>query len=166
LRSMRRASTVAVPTAMMLAGLLTAASPAAASSGWQLVNEFSGHPACYSTGGGTNYLEINLNGSWSTPINIGASGLPSGVSVAGTTVFSFTGDDVSAAAGPIPPGSSNGTGPITVSPQTYVEGYVLVSVPDGLTQNSTFNITLWAGDGTATQTESVPIIIKASCVHY
>lgn len=151
---------------MMLTALFTAASPAAASSGWQLVDEFTSHPVCYTTGGGTNYLEIDLNGSWATPINIGASGLPAGVSVAGTTVLAFTGYQVSAQAAPIPAGSSNGTGPITVSPQTYVEGYVLVSVPSGLAQTSTFNITLWAGDGTTTQTETVPIVIKATCVHY
>jgi len=29
--------------------------------------------------------------------------------------------------------------------------------------NSTFTITFWASDGTTTQTESVPIVIKASC---
>ncbi len=29
---------------------------------------------------------------------------------------------------------------------------------------STFNITLWASDGTTKQTETVPVVIKASCV--
>ncbi len=76
--------------AMMLAALVTTTSSASASTSWQLVNEFSTtSPACYTTSGGTNDLEINLNGTWSTPINIGASGLPAGVSVTGTTLIDF-----------------------------------------------------------------------------
>jgi hypothetical protein len=166
LSSLRRTMVLAAPAVMTMAALVTAAAPAAASTGWQLTDEFTGHPVCYTTGGGTNYLEIDLSGSWSTNIAIGTANLPTGVSNLGSTIFSFTGYQVSAAAGPIPAGSSNGTGPITVSAQTYVEGYVLVSVPDGLTGNSTFNITLTASDGTTTQTEIVPIVIKATCVHY
>jgi hypothetical protein len=50
---------------------------------------FRSASSCYTTAGGTKPLEINLNGSWSTPINIGASGLPAGVSVAGTTLIDF-----------------------------------------------------------------------------
>jgi hypothetical protein len=38
---------------------------------------------------GTNNLAIDLNGSWSAPINIGASGLLAGVSVASTPVIDF-----------------------------------------------------------------------------
>jgi len=59
---------------------------------------------------GTNDLAIDLNGTWSTPINIGASGLPAGVSVAGTPVV------------PQP------------DPQDYTldaEGYVALAVPSG-----------------------------------
>jgi hypothetical protein len=42
-----------------------------------------------------------------------------------------------------------------------------VTVPAGLQANSSFNITLSANDGTTTQTESVPVQIKASCKrHY
>jgi hypothetical protein len=36
-------------------------------------------------------------------------------------------------------------------------------MPYGLPVNSSFTITLWASDGTTTQTESVPIVIKATC---
>jgi len=43
------------------------------------------------------------------------------------------------------------------------EGYVDVAVPSGLQANSSFNINLWANDGTTMQTESVPVVIKASC---
>jgi hypothetical protein len=167
LRSLRRRTlALAAPAAMTVATLLSAASPAAAGTGWQLTDEFTGHPVCYNTGGGAKYLEVDLNGSWSTSISIGASGLPSGTTEAGTTVFSFTGGDVSATAGPVPAGSSNGTGPITVSAQTFVEGYVLLSVPYDLTVGTTFDITLWASDGTTKQTEIVPIVIKSACVHY
>lgn len=67
---------------------------------------------------------------------------------------------------PIPAGSSNGTGPITTGATTYVEGYVEVTVPSGLPANSSFDITVWASDGTSTQTESVPVDIKTSCRHY
>ncbi len=164
---------------MMLAVLVTAASSASASSSWQLVDEFTSHPACYTTGGGTEDLAIDLNGSWSTPVNIGASGLPAGVSVAGTSVIYFyyytDGSDTgSYGTAPIPVGWSNGTGPVRVvprpDPQSYTldaEGYVAVAVPSGLQANSSFNITLWASDGTTTQTESVPVVIKASCQrHY
>jgi hypothetical protein len=65
------------------------AATASASSSWQLVNEYASRPACYTTGGGTSDLEINLNGTWSAPLSIGASGLPAGVSVAGTPVLNF-----------------------------------------------------------------------------
>ncbi|HEV2634031.1 MAG TPA: hypothetical protein VGX23_02720 [Actinocrinis sp.] len=51
-------------------------------------------------------------------------------------------------------------------PVGLVEAYVLVTAPYGLPQNSTFTLTLWASDGTTTQTETVPIVIKAICGHY
>jgi hypothetical protein len=69
---------------------------------------------------------------------------------------------------PIPAGWSNGTGPVRVvpqpNPQNYtldVEGYVALAVPSGLQPNSSFNITLWASDGTTTQTETVPVVIPS-----
>ena len=76
----RRALAIGTCAAMMLAALVTAASSASASSSWQLVDEYTSHPVCYSTSGGTNNLAIDLNGNWSAPINFGASGLPAGVS--------------------------------------------------------------------------------------
>jgi hypothetical protein len=172
-----RAAAILAPAVITTVALAT---PASASSSWQLVNEFTSQPACYTTAGGTNDLEINLNGSWSSPINIGASGLPAGVSVAGTPLIDFeyaldgSSYTVSYGTAPIPAGWSNGTGPVRVvpqpDPQSYTldaEGYVAVSVPAGLQANSSFNITLWANDGTTTQTESVPVAIKASCQrHY
>lgn len=174
-----RAAALLAPAAITAAALVTAASPASASSSWQLVDEFTSHPACYTTAGGTNNLAIDLNGSWSKPINIGASGLPAGVSVAGTPVIDFYyytlgGYSLSWGTAPIPAGWSNGTGPVRVvpqpDPQDYTldaEGYVAVAVPSGLQANSSFTITLWASDGTTTQTESVPVVIQASCKrHY
>ena len=66
---------------------------------------------------------------------------------------------------PMPPGSSNGTGPFTVTanPQDFAEAYAVTAIPSGLQANSSFNITFWVSDGTITQTESVPVVIKASC---
>jgi hypothetical protein len=165
---------------MMLAALVAETTSASASPSWQLTDQYTSQPVCYTTSGGTIDLEINLNGSWSTPINIGASGLPAGVSSAGTTVIDFyyaldgSSYTLSYGTGPIPAGWSNGTGPVRVvpqpAPQSYTldaEGYVDVTVPSGLPANSSFNITLWANDGTTTQTESVPVQIKASCKrHY
>jgi hypothetical protein len=164
---------------MMLAALVTAASSASASSSWQLVDEYTSHPVCYTTSGGTNNLAIDLNGNWSAPINIGASGLPAGVSVASTPVIDFYywtlgADTLSYGSAPIPAGWSNGTGPVRVvpqpDPQDYTldaEGYVALKVPSGLQANSSFNITLWASDGTTTQTETVPVVIQAPCKrHY
>lgn len=175
----RRALAMGACAAMMLAALVTAASSASASSSWQLVDEFTSHPVCYTTSGGTNNLAIDLNGSWSAPINIGASGLPAGVSVASTPVIDFYywtlgGDTLSYGTAPIPAGWSNGTGPVRVvpqpDPQDYIldaEGYVALKVPSGLQANSSFNITLWASDGTTTQTETVPVVIQAPCKrHY
>jgi hypothetical protein len=175
-----RAAALLAPAVITTGALAVPAATASASPSWQLVNEFTSQPACYTTGGGTNDLEIDLNGSWSTPINIGASGLPAGVSVAGTPVIDFeyaldgSSYTVSYGTAPIPAGWSNGTGPVSVvpqpDPQSYTlvaEGYVAVAVPSGLQANSSFNITLWASDGTTTQTESVPVVIKASCKrHY
>lgn len=64
---------------------------------------------------------------------------------------------------PIPPGSSNGTGPYTVNSTSFGEAYAVTTIPSGMVAGSTFNITLWASDGTTRQTESVPVVIKASC---
>jgi hypothetical protein len=106
---------------MMLAALVTATSSASASSSWHLVDEFTSHPVCYTTSGGTNNLAIDLNGNWSAPINIGASRLPAGVSVVRTPVIDFYywtlgGDTLSYGFAPIAAGWSNGTGPVRVVP--------------------------------------------------
>jgi hypothetical protein len=176
----RRTIAVGACAAMILAALATEATAASASPSWQLVDQFTSQPVCYTPSGGTNDLEVNLNGSWSTLINIGASGLPAGVSVAGTTVIDFfyavdgSSYTLSYGTGAIPAGWSNGTGPVRVAPQpapqSYTldaEGYVDVTVPAGHAANSSFTITLSANDGTTTQTESVPVQIKASCKrHY
>jgi hypothetical protein len=150
-----------------MAALATPAATASASPSWQLTDQYASNPACFTTGGGSGDLEINLSGSWSTPLSFGASGLPSGGSYSdiiyyfASSPYSF----LSTGPAPMPPGSSNGTGPFTVtaSPQDFAEAYVVTAIPSGLQQNSTFNITFWASDGTTKQTESVPIVIKASC---
>jgi hypothetical protein len=176
-----RAAAQLAPAAITTAAALTvpAASAAAASPSWQLTNEFASRPVCFTTAGGTSDLAIDLNGNWSTPINIGASGLAAGISVAGTTLIDFyygtDGTDTgSYTTPPIPAGWSNGTGPVRVvpqpDPQSYTldaEGYVDVKAAAGLPANSSFNIMLWANDGTTKQTETVTVTIMSSCKrHY
>jgi hypothetical protein len=175
-----RAAALLAPVALTAAALtVPAVSASAASPSWQLTNEFASRPVCFTTAGGTSDLEIALNGTWSTPINIGASGVPAGLSVAGTTLIDFYyyvlgGYGVSYTTPPIPAGWSNGTGPVRVVPQpdpaSYTldaEGYVDVTAAAGLPANSSFTITLWANDGTSLQTEAVPVTIKSSCKrHY
>jgi hypothetical protein len=88
--------------------------------------------------------------------------------------WTLGGDTLSYGTAPIPAGWSNGTGPVRVvpqpDPQDYTldaEGYVALKVASGLQVNSSFNITLWASDGTTTQTETVPVVIQAPCKrHY
>jgi hypothetical protein len=143
------------------------ASPAAASPSWQLTNEFTGNPVCYTPAGGSEPLEINLSGSWSTSLTFGASAVPAGGSYS-DTIYYFASSPYSfidTGPAPMPPGSSNGTGPFTVTanPQDFAEAYAVTTIPSGLQPNSSFTITLWASDGTTTQTESVPVVIKSSC---
>jgi hypothetical protein len=140
------------------------ASSAAASPSWQLTNEYASSPACYTTGGGSEYLELNLNGTWSTSLTFGASGLPAGGSYTDVVLDeNLTNDTWSTGPLAIPPGWSNGTGPFSVGPETIAEAYPVTTIPAGLAVNSTFTITFWVKDGTITQTEAVPIVIKSSC---
>jgi hypothetical protein len=146
---------------------LALATPASASSSWQLTNEFASNPVCYTPSGGDEPLEINLNGSWSTSLTFGASGLPAGGSYS-DLIYYFASSPyafLDTGPAPMPAGSSNGTGPFTVTatPQDFAEAYANTVIPSGLQVNSSFNITLWVSDGTTKQTESVPVVIKASC---
>ena len=147
---------------------LAAPAAAAASPSWQLTDQYTARPACFTTGGGTEYLELNLSGSWSVPLSFGASGLPAGASSSDMILDeNLTNDVWSTATPPIPPGWSNGTGPLAVGPETIAEAYADTTIPAGLKAGSTLAITIWASDGTTKQTESVPIAIKSSCVrHY
>jgi hypothetical protein len=161
-----RAAAFLAPAAITVA--LATPAAAAASPSWQLTDQYTAHPACFTTAGGSEYLELNLNGTWS-PLTFGASGLPAGGSYSDTVLYfaDSTGVETSSSPGPIPAGSSNGTGPFTVNSQTFGEAYVITDIPSGRAPNSTFTITFWASDGTTTQTESVPIVIKTSCKrHY
>src|ERR1700722_10891591 len=162
LRPLRVAALLA-PAAITAAALATPAA-AAASPSWQLTDQYTGHPACYTTGGGSEYLELNLSGTWSTPLTFGASSLPADGSYSDVILYENL-SPLTWAPGalPIPPGSSNGTGPFTDGPQTIDEAYPVTTIPAGLPVNSTFAITFWASDGTTKQTESVPIVIKSSC---
>ena len=162
-----RAAAVLAPAAIAAAALATPAA-AAASPSWQLTDQYTASPACFTTGGGTEYLELNVNGTWSTPLSFGASGLPAGGSFSDVILDeNLTNDVWSTGTPPIPPGWSNGTGPLAVGPETIAEAYPVTTIPAGLKAGSTLTITFWASDGTTKQTESVPIVIKSSCVrHY
>ena len=165
-----RAAAILAPAAITMVTLATpaVASPAAASPSWTLTNEFASNPVCYTTSGGSEPLEINLSGTWSTSLTFGASGLPAGASSSDMILDeNLTNDVWSTATPPIPPGWSNGTGPLAVGPETIAEAYADTTIPAGLKAGSTLTITIWASDGTTKQTESVPIVIKSSCVrHY
>jgi hypothetical protein len=157
-----RVAALLAPAAITAAALATPA--AAASPSWQLTDQYTANPACFTTGGGSEYLELNLSGSWSTPLTFGASGLPAGGSYTDVILYeNLTNDTWTTGTSPIPPGSSNGTGPFTDGPQTIAEAYPVTTIPAGLKANSTFTITFWASGGTTKQTESVPIVIKTSC---
>jgi hypothetical protein len=158
-----RVAALLAPAAITAVALATPAA-AAASPSWQLTDQYTANPACFTTAGGSEYLELNLSGSWSTPLSFGASGLPAGGSYSDVILYeNLTNDTWSTGTPPIPPGSSNGTGPFTDGPQTIDEAYPVTTIPAGLKANSTFAITFWVTAGTTTQTESVPIVIKSSC---
>ena len=158
-----RAAAVLAPAALTAVALATPAA-AAASPSWQLTDQYTAHPACFTTGGGTEYLELNLSGSWSVPLTFGASGLPAGGSYSDMILDeNLTNDVWSTGTPPIPPGWSNGTGPLAVGPETIAEAYPVTTIPAGLKAGSTLTITFWDSDGTTKQTESVPIVIKSSC---
>jgi hypothetical protein len=158
-----RAAAVLAPAALTAVALATPAA-AAASPSWQLTDQYTASPACFTPAGGTEYLELNLNGTWSTPLTFGASGLPAGGSYSDMILDeNLTNDVWSTGTPPIPPGWSNGTGPLAVGPETIAEAYPVTTIPAGLKAGSTLTITFWASDGTTKQTESVPIVIKSSC---
>ncbi|HXL92693.1 MAG TPA: hypothetical protein VN969_27490 [Streptosporangiaceae bacterium] len=166
-----RAAALLAPAVITMVALATPAAAAtalaAASPGWTLTNEYATSPVCYTTSGGSEPLEINLSGTWSTSLTFGASALPAGGSYS-DIVYYFASSPYSVLGtgpAPMPAGSSNGTGPFTVTaaPQDFAESYAVTTIPSGLALNSTFTITLWASDGTTTQTEAVPVVIKSSC---
>jgi hypothetical protein len=162
-----RAAALLGPAAIAMVALAVPAATASASPSWQLTDQYTASPVCYTTSGGTEPLEINLSGSWSTPLSFGASALPAGGSYS-DLIYYFASSPYSVLGtgpGPMPPGSSNGTGPFTVTatPQDFAEAYAVTTIPAGLAVNSTLTITFWVSDGTSTQTESVPVVIKSSC---
>lgn len=107
-------------------------------SNWQLV-DYS-QSACFSVNVHDAYYGVWINGTWTKPINIGASGLPTGSSF-----------DTSYA--PIPPGSSTG-----VYSLAYVHVKMTSNPPVGI-----YTASMWATDGKTTK--SVPIIldVRTSC---
>jgi hypothetical protein len=161
-----RVAALLAPAAITAVALAIPAVTASASPSWQLADQYTSTPACVTTAGGTEDLELNLNGTWSTSLTFGASGLPKGGSYSDLVlVDNLTNNTFSTGSPPIPPGWSNGTGPfaVTANSNEVIEAYPVTTIPAGLAVNSTITITFWVNDGTTTQTESVPVQIKSSC---
>ena len=144
---------------------LTTPAAAAASPSWQLTDQYTANPASLH-----HRRRIGISRSAPvpelvTPLSFRfCPGLPACGSYSDVILYENLANDTwSSGALPIPPGSSNGTGPFTDGPQTIDEAYPVTTIPAGLQANSTFSITFWASDGTTKQTESVPIVIKSSC---
>jgi len=158
-----RAAAILAPAAMM-AAMFTGATPAMASTSptWQLLDEFTGTPLCNLTTGSSVAMQVVLSGTWSSPITVGASNLPAGGS------YSFyglrlDGYRLTGATNPIPPGSAPGNGVIIFGPRNTEHAYVEVILPPGLALGSTVTITMFATDGTTTQTIPVTILTQNSC---
>jgi hypothetical protein len=164
MRSWRwRAAAILAPAAMT-AAMFTGATAASAATTptWHLVNEFAGTTVC-DTPGNSDFLEIHLSGTWSTPITISASSLPAGASYS-FSGYRHVGYRLEGAINPIPPGSGNGDGQLILgSPTVNEELYVDVKLPASIAVGSTVTITLSATDGTTTETEPVTIGIQNSC---
>jgi hypothetical protein len=96
--------------------------------------------ACFSPRVTTSYYGIWIKGTWTRPINIGITNLPSG----GSYSTSYA---------PIPPGSSTGE---------YSLAYVAVQIPT-TTQVGTYTASLWASQGKTKQTVPVTLVVKTKC---
>jgi hypothetical protein len=107
-------------------------------SRWQLVDY--GQSGCFSQNVHDTYYGIYISGRWSTSIDVGASGLPSGGSY-----------DTSYA--PIPPGSSTGEYSLA-----YVHVMLNPNPPLG-----TYTASLWASDGRTTHQVPVTLVVKTRC---
>ena len=164
MRSRRwRAAAILAPAAMM-AAMFTGATPAMASTSptWQLLDEFTGTPLCNLTTGSSVAMQVVLSGTWSSPITVGASNLPAGgrYSFYGLRLDGYR---LTGATNPIPPGSAPGNGVIIFGPRNTEHAYVEVILPPGLALGSTVTITMFATDGTTTQTIPVTILTQNSC---
>ena len=131
---------------LLVAGLTASpaqAAPRAAAPAWQLVDYQQ--KSCYvSTRGGTSYYGIWIAGTWTHQIDVGAAALPAGASY----YTSYA---------PIPAGTSDGVGSLA---------YVDVVLPVGAAVG-TFTASMWASDGTTTETVPITIVVNAtSCRHY
>jgi hypothetical protein len=163
MRSWRwRAAAILAPAGMMTAMFTGAtAASAATTPTWHLVNEFAGTTVC-DTPGNSDFLEVHLSGTWSSPITIGASNLPAGASYS-FSGYRHTGYRLSGASSPIPPGSGTGNGVLVLGPNVTEELYLDVKLPASLTVGTTVTITMTATDGTTTETQPVTILIQNSC---
>jgi hypothetical protein len=91
----------------------------------------------------SNYYGIWIQGRWRHAIDVGASQLPTGAQ----TWTSYA---------PIPPGSSDGIGSLA---------YVAIQLPP-TTPVGTYGATLWASDGTVTESVPVVLTVQTRCGRY
>ncbi len=107
-------------------------------SNWQLVDYQQ--QGCFSPSVHDTYFGIWINGTWNTAVDVGAAGLPAG----GTYDTSYA---------PIPPGSSTG-----IYSLAYVHVSFATPPPIGV-----YTASIWASDGSATQSVPVTLNVVARC---
>lgn len=127
------------------AGTLAAATAASAAPGgvaaqtrWRLVDYRQ--TACFDANVHDTYYGIYIKGQWARPIDIGATGLPSGGSY--TTSYA-----------PIPPGSSSGE---------FTLAYVHVTLST-IPSVGKYQASIWANDGSTTRQVPVVLDVRTRC---
>ena len=105
---------------------------------WHLVDY--GQKACFDSHVTDSYFGVWINGRWNHAIDVGANRLPSGSGY--TTSYA-----------PIPPGSSSGEYSLA-----YVHVMLAPATPIG-----TYTASLWASDGSKSQSVPIVIDVRATC---
>lgn len=121
--------------------LVAAAARPKPHSAWHLVDY--AQRACFDTHVTDSYYGVWISGRWTHAINVGAQQLPAG----GAYNTSYA---------PIAPGSSTGV---------YSLAYVHVMLPP-TTPIGSYTASLWASDGSSSQSVPIVLDVRASCRSY